>query len=167
MMTIETLKEALSSRPASWAGGTVVGFVGKYCTDKFTGLQQRREKHAEITRRFAKCRDQMPELFEEMKTDVSANPLKFEFLLRDERLTYGKPQNSPLVYFMNADKPNDTYFSDKYKATVHAHLHDKVKILQANGFVTDVTTMNVPYFRMTEEFHDKFAHMKSRKVMAR
>lgn len=155
--------EAFKSPVSSWLGGIFVGiFIGaaaNYFANKWTDQRKKQEKTSELLGRFEKCRKQMPELFEDMAQDISGNPIKSEFVLLDIRLCYGGFPRRPFAYFMNEDRPSDTYTDDKRKVVVHSHLLDKVKILEHNGFVVDVAETEVPYYRMTEEFVEKINAM--------
>lgn len=152
------MTDIFTSPIIGWIGGTVVGIfigaAGKYYADKYTDQRKHRESNSSLKKEFERCRKQMPELFDEMKIDLAANPLKSEFVLLDVRLCYGGFPDRPLLYYMNAEQSDETYKSEKLKGTVHSHLLDKVKILENAGLVPDISRTSVPYFRMSDVFRE-------------
>jgi hypothetical protein len=152
------MNEILASPITGWIGGTLVGIfvgaAGKYYADKYTDQRKRQEGKSSLRNEFERCRKHMPELFDEMKTDLAANSLKSEFVLLDVRLSYGGFPDQPLAYYMNGIRDAETYKDERATGTVHSHLLDKVKILENAGFVRDISRTSVPYFRMSDEFRE-------------
>ena len=81
----------------------------------------------------------MPELFAEMRDDLNGNPFLREFVLVQRSWLFNSNPNNPLLFY---------YFDD------HAALQQKVRILENNGFVQDVTCTNVARFRFSEDLVD-------------
>jgi len=82
----------------------------------------------------------MPELLAEMQCDVKSegNELVREFvILPNKRVAFWE------------EKKRFHYFENE-----HRDLKNKVDFLEQFGFVTDVTTKNMPIYRMNEEFVD-------------
>ena len=75
----------------------------------------------------------MPELLAEMRQDLAGNPFRREFVLLKRARGYWE-SGTELFY----------YFDD------HPDLLSKVRILENEGFVRDVTTKNVQRYRMSE-----------------
>lgn len=80
----------------------------------------------------------MPELLEEMSTDIKGDPLIREFFIVSKQwgMNYG---NDPCF----------TYYMEE-----HENLANKVKILENYGFVIDVTPGSVKEYRMMEHFSE-------------
>ena len=81
----------------------------------------------------------MPELFAEMRDDLRDNPFCREFVLLIRGVIYNSEPNNPVFAY---------YFSE------HAHLKQKVRILENNGLLQDITYTNTDRFRMSEELVD-------------
>jgi hypothetical protein len=95
--------------------------------------------NAELNNRglpYQKIYSLMPELIEEMSTDIKRNPLVREFFLVSKKwsMNYGLD-------------PRFTYYMEE-----HENLTSKVKILENYGFVIDVTPGNAKMYRMMESF---------------
>jgi hypothetical protein len=152
------MTDIFTSPITGWIGAILVAvFVavaGKYFADKYTDQRKRQEGKSSLRNEFERCQKRMPELFDEMKTDLAANPFKSEFVLLDVRLCYGGFPDKPLTYHMNDQRSAETYKDEKAGAIVHSHLLDKVKILEGAGFVRDISATDVPYFRMSDEFRE-------------
>jgi len=87
---------------------------------------------------FAKLRALMPELFTEMKTDLSNDDtgLVREFFILSSKHV-----------ILSSMKQRLAYYEDE-----HPDLRNKVDLLDDHGFIIDVTTGNTPIYRMTKEF---------------
>jgi hypothetical protein len=148
--------ELFASPLTGWIGGILVGIfvgaAGKYYADKYTDRRKHKERLSSLRKEFERCQKRMPELFEEMRDDLGAHPLKSEFVLLDVRLAYGRFPEEPLVYFMNDDKRGETYRDAGKSVLVHSHLLDKLRVLESAGFVRDISRTDVPYFRMSDQF---------------
>ena len=77
----------------------------------------------------------MPVLFAEMRADLKEYPLYREFILKPQNAIYNAGNNPVLSYFFEE----------------HPDLRQKVRILENNGFVQDITYTNVDRFTMSEE----------------
>jgi hypothetical protein len=87
---------------------------------------------------FQKVYSLMPELIEEMSTDIKGAPLVREFFIVSNKWTmnYGNDQCF-------------TYYVEK-----HENLFNKVKILENYDFVIDITPGNAKKYRMMEQFSE-------------
>jgi hypothetical protein len=86
-----------------------------------------------------KLEGDMPELFAEMRGDLQDYPFCREFILRkSEWCINSNPNNLGLEY----------YFEN------HPHLRQKIRILENNGLVQDITDSALDKFLMSEEFVD-------------
>ncbi len=119
--------------------GTVTGAAGTYFAEKFTDQRRRGELDKQLKKDFVETKKQMPELFAEMKTDLSneKNRLIREFfVLPSKRVCLG-----------SSEKPRFIYYEDE-----HEGLRSKIDILENQGHLMDVTPGNAPIFRMSNEF---------------
>jgi len=91
--------------------------------------------------RFRELQDLMPDLLAEMRQDLKGDDtgLITEFAILPSRNV-----------IFSSSKARFAYFEDK-----HAHLTNKLDILEERGFILDVTTGNAPIYRFTEEFRTK------------
>jgi hypothetical protein len=121
----------------AFLGGLAVGVFGKFLADFLTDARRKRHAQAQIKQQFKSVRKQMPDLFAEMKKDLTTegNQLIREFFILSKRnmLNVGSPC---LCY----------YFED------HPRLQDFCHILENHHYVADVTPGNCPKYRLTEEF---------------
>jgi hypothetical protein len=87
---------------------------------------------------FLQVKEQMPALIAEMKKDLEGNQGKFvrEFFVMSKQHILG-----------GSDKPRFIYYVED-----HENLRGKVDILENHGYLLDVTTSNVPIYRMSEDF---------------
>ena len=119
--------------------GTVTGAAGTYYAEKYTDERREREYKRKVKKEFLNLKKQMPELITEFKNDLSEkrNGLIREFfVLPNKRVCLG-----------GSEKPRFIYYEDD-----HENLLAKIDLLEAKGFLVDVTTKNTPILRMTEEF---------------
>jgi hypothetical protein len=121
----------------TFLAGIVVGAAGAYFGDLFTDQRRRKEDARKSRELFGAMVARMPDLLREMRTDVRdpdhRNVRDFFVIPESAQLT---PDGKAFVYRVNSG--ND-YLS-------------KVGILEASGYVRDITPGNAPKFRMTEEF---------------
>lgn len=114
------------------AGGAVATLYWKVASDR----RRAEEAEKEAEEDFHHVERQMPELIAEMRADLSAPETR---LLREFLIIEGvEPE---------ADDPTLAYSAAK-----HAGLDQKLETLVVRGYVVDITTGDVPRFRMTEEF---------------
>jgi hypothetical protein len=85
---------------------------------------------------FEKVFKLMPALINEFKADIENNPLLREFILQGRGWIYNSGGRKLLVYF----------FED------HEDLEAKIRLLENNNLVNDITFNNVKRFVFTEEF---------------
>jgi hypothetical protein len=119
--------------------GTATGAAGKYLADKFTDQRRKAESTRQLKQEFLNIKRQMPELITEFKNDLSKKDQKFIrefFVLANRKVCLG-----------GSSKPRFVYYEEEHK-----DLRGKIDILENQGFLIDVTTGNVPIYRMTEEF---------------
>ena len=77
----------------------------------------------------------MPELLEEMRTDLATQPLKREFVVLERNWVYW-PNGNELIY----------YYDD------HTDLDDKVRILENEGLIREITSNNTKRYLLSEQF---------------
>lgn len=126
------------SHLVTFLGGAAVGGTGKYLADRFTDQRRRQEGAQSVQRRFKELNAIMPELLNEMANDLRGDTTGSirEFVLCPNRRT-----------MFNSSKPRFTYFE-----TEHPSLQNNIDLLNAEGWLDDVTVGNAPIFRMTEQF---------------
>jgi len=78
----------------------------------------------------------MPELIREIATDIKANPLFREFILQQKGWVYNSGGKQFLVY----------YYDD------HDDLDAKIRLLENNGLVKDITYNNTRRYVLEEKF---------------
>ena len=118
--------------------GVASGAAGKYFADKYTDQRKDKEARKKIRKKFDSLRKVMPNLLDEMKTDLLGDKtgLVREFVLLP----------SSGVAF-NGSKPRFHYYED-----AHNDLRNKISLLLDDGYVVDVSTTGTPIFRMSEQF---------------
>lgn len=135
-LTLDSLLDA--THLLTFVIGAAVGAAGTYMADKATDKRRDRQKIDDRIARFRAMRKEMPELFTEMTADLGQPDHKHirEFvLIRSETLSF------------NAGEPVLCYYENK-----HRGLKAKVALLVDEGFVLDVTSTNVPRYRMLTDF---------------
>lgn len=132
--------------------GIFIGAGGNYWANKCTDQRRNQEENRNLKNCFKRCQQEMPELFNEMIQDLSNNKFKSEFVLLEIDSVYGGFPDGPLSYYMNKYNPKEDYKDNKKNVMVHSYLLDKIKILEMNGFVIDITPDKVKTYRMTDNF---------------
>lgn len=121
----------------TFLAGIFVGAAGAYFGDLFTDQRRRNEDARKARELFGDMVVRMPDLLRDMRTDVRdpdhQNVRDFFVIPEPAKLI---SDGKAFVYCTNSG--ND------YLA--------KVGILEASGYVRDITQGNAPKFRMTEEF---------------
>jgi hypothetical protein len=143
--------------------GIYMNAAGKYFADKCTDQRKRQEDDASMRKLFGQCGKQMPELFVEMKNDLTEIPLNSEFVLLNIDATCGLSDEPFSYYYTTSDRSDETYEDNATSKPrqVHSQLVKKVKILQDAEFITNIETNpeNVPRFRMSLRFKNLLAAM--------
>jgi hypothetical protein len=85
----------------------------------------------------------MPELINEIVGDLKANPIFREFILQQKGWIYNSGGKQILVY----------YYED------HDNLHGKIRLLENNGLVTDITHNNTLRYVFEEKFIQELKHL--------
>jgi len=119
--------------------GALSGASGHYLGTKYTEQRHKKEHEIQTRKQFEHLKNIMPKLLEEMLQDVKNDKTKIVrefFVLPNKRVSLG-----------GSSKPRFLYYEDE-----HDNLKGKVDILEENFYVVDVTTGNVPIYRMSEEF---------------
>ena len=118
--------------------GVCTGAAGKYFADKYTDKRRTQESKSRSKKLFRQVSSKMPKLIKEMQEDL----LQPEFGIVRE--LYVIPNRR--VAFNSREK----YLS--YYETEHPNLRHKLKLLENNGFIQDVTRTNTTQYRMSEQF---------------
>jgi hypothetical protein len=102
------------------------------------GYEAARKLQGQASPSFLQIKEQMPALIAEMKKDLEGEDGKFvrEFFVMSKRHVLG-----------GSEKPRFVYYEED-----HENLPGKIDILENRGYLTDVTTSNVPIYRMSEDF---------------
>jgi len=95
-------------------------------------LNEKRESK-KLFNLFLKLKKSMPDLFLEMKEDITKFPLNREFIIMRRGWIYN---GQSIVYYLDD----------------HQDLESKLKILENSKFIVDITYNNVKRYRITEEF---------------
>lgn len=88
---------------------------------------------------FGRLKEQMPELFAEMREDLIRDPFVREFILIGEKWSYNPDPNKQIFFY---------YFE------THPNLKGKLHILKNYGLVEDIKFNDVDRFLFTEQFVD-------------
>lgn len=97
-------------------------------------LESRSGASEDSDKKFAILENTMPDMFNEMRNDLSAHPLSREFVILKKSWAYWAKGNE-LVY----------YFED------HPELENKLLILQNHGLIREITYNNVSRYIISEE----------------
>ena len=101
-----------------------------------TELELTKVRRSKTPTGFEKFFKLMPALINEFKEDIEKNPLMREFILQGRGWVYNSGGRKILVYF----------FED------HEDLEAKIRLLENNNLVNEITFNNVKRFVFTEEF---------------
>jgi hypothetical protein len=101
-----------------------------------TDLELTKEKKAKTSTGFDKIFRLMPALIDEFKEDIEKNPLLREFILQGKGWHYNSGGRKLLTYF----------YED------HEDLEAKIRLLENNNLVDDITYNNTKRFVFTEKF---------------
>lgn len=104
---------------------------------KKKGPKERAPKTTKQPSRLEGLEEQMPELFAEMRQDLSQSPFIREFVAMKKSWSYNSDPNNPIFFY---------YFDD------HENLTGKLTVLENHGLVTEITYNNVKRYTMSEEF---------------
>ena len=119
--------------------GAFTGAAGKYLADKYTDRRRQMENRSAVYKSFIKLAEQMPELMKEMQDDLlnpEYNVIREFFVLPNSSTLFNAGGQKYLYYYENQ----------------HEDLIHKIKLLENNNFLADVTHTDTPKYRMTEEF---------------
>ena len=133
--------------------GAFTGAAGKYLADKYTDKRRSKEKETGKRKIFSNLAEKMPDLIKEMQEDLSKPEcivIREFYILSNDRVLFNSGGEKCLFYYEDQ----------------HENLAHKIKLLENNGFVSDVTHTNTPKYRIIEEFVDCVinAKIKSNKV---
>lgn len=129
----------MTSYLITFLAGALTGASGKYLADKFTDQRRRQEGKSEAQNIFDSVEKQIPELIKEIKEDfkkLDCSLMREFYILPNDRVIFNSDGKMCLFYYEDR----------------HNHLLQKIKILENNGYVYDVTETNTPKYRITEEF---------------
>lgn len=138
--------ELWASHLLTFLGGAAIGATGTYFADRFTDQRREQEERRNRKRVFEKMASLMPDLLLEMKQDVSAPDATTvrEFFVVP---TVGTVISSSHPRF-------------RYHESEHTDLRGKIALLESNDFLIDVTSTNLPRYRITEELVDLLSSYK-------
>ena len=103
--------------------------------EKVTELELTQNKRVHISNKIDQIFKLMPDLINEFSDDIKKNPLLREFILLEKRWVYGFGDKNILVY----------YYDD------HEYLDAKIRLLENNDLVKDITYNNTSRYVLTEE----------------
>lgn len=118
--------------------GTAVGASGMYYGQKFTDQRRASEFSSGRRQQLAELEKAAPDLLDAMRTDAKDpenRALRSVLILPSGSIHLNLPEERVLVY-MEDEIPD---------------LREKVRLLEAEGFLSDRTTGSLPRYRMTEE----------------
>lgn len=130
--------EPWGSHLLAFLAGVMTGAAGTYLADKFTDQRREGETSKAATALLRSTEAEMPELFAEIRSDrlePAFSGIRDFFVLPDRGVT------------INAEGEILTYYEAE-----HQNLRDKVATLEERGYIRDITTGNVPRYRMSDEF---------------
>lgn len=90
--------------------------------------------------KFAKLENSMPDLFREMRVDLTSHPLSREFVILKKTWIFSTTRPTLMYYFED-----------------HPELENKLLILQNYGLIRDITYNNVSRYVISEELVDYLA----------
>ena len=117
----------------------------KYSVDILLDWKTKAEQHAELklnkqwtdsAKNYQEVFNLMPELIDEISADIKSNPLFREFILQKKGWVYNSGGKQILVY----------YYDD------HDNLDAKIRLLENNGLVTNITYNNTLRYIIEESF---------------
>jgi len=143
----------MTSYLITFVAGAFTGAAGKYLADKYTDKRRNQEQKVGDRKTFSKVAGQMAALIKEMQEDLSKPEcmvIREFYILPNDRVIFNSGGGKCLFYYEDQ----------------HDDLAHKIKLLENNGFVYDVTHTNTPKYRMKEDFVDFIvkAKIKSNKV---
>lgn len=120
--------------------GVLTGTAGSYFAQKYTDIRRKKEDKSQLTKTLKKLEKLMPDLFAEMKEDISGDTTKLvnEFVIVPSKGTS-----------FNSSKPRFVYYE-----TEHDNLKLKIGRLLDAGVISDVSTGRAPILKMHEIFID-------------
>jgi hypothetical protein len=120
--------------------GIVIGIFGTFWGNRLTDRAKDRDSKREILKKFQIIKSKMPELLNEMKSDLKKPELKLcrEFVILPSKSVIFNASRNAFAYFENE----------------HDNLISKVLILKTNEYVYDITDGNVPRYQFDEDFVD-------------
>jgi hypothetical protein len=124
----------------------VIGILGTFWGNSITERAKDRDSKKQILNKFQIIKSKIPELMNEMKSDMKNPELKLcsEFVILPSKNVIFNTSRNAFAYFENE----------------HENLISKVLILKNSGYVHDITDGNVPRYQFDEEFVDMFTSDK-------
>jgi hypothetical protein len=129
---------SIVSHIITFISGLAVGILGNYYATRLADKAKNKDALKEKRNLFKQVEMKMPELIKEMRNDICSENMKScrEFVILPTRSV-----------IFNSKQPLFSYFESE-----HPYLHSNIRILEENGFVTDITKTNTPRYQFTEEF---------------
>ena len=128
----------LVSHVIAFVVGALSGVIGQYYATKFTERRQRKESVVELEKTFKGLTAVMPELFKEMREDLSSDKTG---LVREAVIL----QTKGMVY--NSANAIFSYYKEQ-----HPDLRNKIAMLAEKGFVSILRDDLCLVFRMSDQF---------------
>jgi len=117
--------------------GVGSGVAASYLSAGLNDARQERKTRREARRTFDAIRDQMVAFIVELRSDLLDNPKQREFLIAPNRNVMINTGGRKVLVFYRSEHPD---------------LLENVRILENHGYVRDLTSGNLPRYRMSEEF---------------
>lgn len=129
---------------AAFLLGTLIGAAGMYYGELFTDQRRKKEKaHAERQAFDSVCQ-QMRDLINEMRDDLTQKPHVREFFILQEGSAFGIKNSDAFVYRASEKRPVQSW----------------AKILENQGYVIEITPKSTPKYRMAKEFVNLIQEIK-------
>ncbi|MFA5160644.1 MAG: hypothetical protein WC421_00200 [Elusimicrobiales bacterium] len=123
----------------AYLAGILTATSGAYLADKYTDRRREKELKAKADDEFRQIAARMPNLIKKMQSDLA----KPEF--RMIRSFFVLPNRN--VVFGFGSKKDIIYYESEHEDLMHA-----VRLLEDNGYITNVADTNTPRYWMTEHF---------------
>jgi|LSQX01.1.fsa_nt_gb hypothetical protein len=120
--------------------GLATGVLSTYTANRLIAKAKQKDKKKEIIKTYKNLKSKMPELINEMKHDIRSQGTKTcrEFFVSSNKAFTINTRNPAFMYYENE----------------HEDLLSKLRVLENEGFIIDITPSNAPKYQFTEQFID-------------